>query len=178
MAVLRRKVFEPRPPHEYTPVAAARDARRIAETKTLQQQPLDTIGLATSIGINVELVPMESSTSGFLRKERDTWKIGVNSLHHPNRRRFTIAHELGHYFLHRGDGDFQDGILFRKEYQVNRREREANEFAAQLLMPTVEFRRQLSVHGYDVLAVANVFGVSGAAAEFRAQNVDNEIPID
>lgn len=178
MAVLRRRVFEPRPPNEYTPDIAARDARRIAETMTLRQQPLDAIGLATSIGIGVELIPLESNISGFLRKERSNWKIGVNSLHHPNRRRFTVAHELGHYFLHRGDGDFEDGILFRKEYQTNRREREANEFAARLLMPSVEFRRELAANGYDISAVAAAFGVSGAAAEFRSHNVDNEIPID
>lgn len=178
MAVLRKKIAEPRPPREYNPDIAARDARRIADNKTLRRKPLDVVGLATSIGIAIEMVPLANDISGYLRKEGGSWKIGVNSLHHPNRRRFTIAHELGHYFLHRDEGNFEDRMLFRRENQVNRQEREANEFAAKLLMPSAEFRLEMSANGYDISSVAKVFGVSGAAAEFRALSVDNEVVID
>lgn len=178
MAVLRRAITEPRQPAEYTPDIAARDAMRLAQNKTLRLRPFDVVGLATSIGLTVEILPLANDISGYLKRDGNGWKIGVNSLHHPNRRRFTIAHELGHYFLHRSDGDFEDTILFRREYQVNRREREANEFASKLLMPTGEFRRELAANGYDIGSVARVFGVSGAAAEYRNESVDNEIAID
>jgi Zn-dependent peptidase ImmA (M78 family) len=178
MAVLRRSITEPRQPAEYTPDIAARDAMRLAENKTLKLKPFDVIGLATSIGLVVDILPLSNDIPGFLKREGNGWKIGVNSLHHPNRRRFTVAHELGHYFLHRSEGDFEDTILFRRDYQVNRREREANEFASKLLMPTSEFRRELAVNNYDISSVARVFGVSGAAAEFRHDSVDNEIAID
>lgn len=66
--------------------------------------------------------------------------IGVNSLHHPNRQRFTIAHELGHLLLHK------DEVHIDRSFRVNRRDEvsslavdpdeiEANRFAAELLMP-------------------------------------------
>lgn len=86
-----------------------------------------------------------------------------------NRRdRFTIAHELGHYFLHylhegkEGPAGFGRG-------QRNRAETQANVFASSLLMPEVEFRAAASRLGNDWWAVADVFGVSPAAAEVRAQ---------
>lgn len=178
MAVLRRTITEPRQPSEYTPDIAARDAMRLAQSKTLKLKPFDVIGLATSIGLTVDILPLENDISGYLRREAGGWKIGVNSLHHPNRQRFTIAHELGHYFLHRSEGNFEDTILFRRAYQLNKKEVEANEFASKLLMPTGEFRRELAANDYNITSVARVFGVSGAAAEYRNDSVDNEIAID
>ena len=67
--------------------------------------------------------------------------IGVNSLHHINRQRFTIAHECGHLLLHKGKD-----VHIDKTFRVNRRDElsskavdpdeiEANRFAAELLMP-------------------------------------------
>ena len=70
--------------------------------------------------------------------------IGVNAKHHPNRQRFTIAHEFGHFLLHKFDGVHFDGkntglqINFRDEKSSTGEdlvEREANLFAAELLMP-------------------------------------------
>ncbi len=179
MAVFRRQITEPRAPHEYNPDIAAFDARRIAVAKNLMLMPLDVVGLSTSIGIPVDILPLASDISGYFRQsEADGVRIGVNSLHHPNRRRFTVAHELGHFFLHRAQGDFEDGLLFRREYQTNPREYEANEFAAKLLMPTLEFRREAAACNYDFTALAQVFGVSVAAAEYRNKNITSELPID
>ena len=70
--------------------------------------------------------------------------IGVNALHHPNRQRFTVAHECGHLILHKAqitkevhvDKDFP--MLMRDSVSaagVNEMEIEANVFAAELLMP-------------------------------------------
>ena len=67
--------------------------------------------------------------------------IGVNSAHHINRQRFTIAHELGHLCLHKGKD-----VHIDRSFRVNRRDErsaqaidpieiEANRFAAELLMP-------------------------------------------
>jgi Zn-dependent peptidase ImmA (M78 family) len=68
--------------------------------------------------------------------------IGVNPAHHLNRQRFTIAHELGHYFLHEGLEEHVDQN-FRVEWRnadtsraVNWQKIQANRFAAELLMPT------------------------------------------
>ena len=78
---------------------------------------------------------------------------------------FTIAHELGHYFLHT---DFTGGEeLCHTRRGSNRREWEANWFAAALLMPASDFRYAAEECDRDELCLALKFGVSPAAARVR-----------
>jgi IrrE N-terminal-like domain len=83
------------------------------------------------------LVPADSRTK---------WGIAYGSGQSPGRRRFTTAHEFGHYLLHRKK--YPNGI-HSSEADVDGRtkievEREANEFASWLLMPLDDFRKQIS----------------------------------
>lgn len=174
MAILRRNITSPRPPAEYSPDIAARDAHRIAESKGLKRIPFDVEGLAASIGVQVEYLPLAEDISGFLRRRDGEWLIGVNSLHHRNRQRFTLAHELGHYFLHRDIGGFEDRALFRREMHLDRRENEANGFAAKLLMPETEFRTFVVSQDASIDLLAHHFGVSSAAAKYRADALGEE----
>jgi Zn-dependent peptidase ImmA (M78 family) len=81
--------------------------------------------------------------------------IGVNEDHHPNRQRFTIAHELGHFILHRDDSSiFVDKTLtFYRDGQSSQgvyiQEIEANAFAAELLMPEAVIH-QYVMNGIDL----------------------------
>jgi Zn-dependent peptidase ImmA (M78 family) len=131
--------------------------------------------LAYALGLKVNREPMPDDISGYLRRTDDGWELGVNSLHHPNRQRFTLAHELGHYFLHRDHGAFTDGLLFRRENQRNALERQANNFAAMLLMPTIPFKRELRHN--DLTEVARNFGVSRQAAQYRLDNISDQVEI-
>lgn len=86
---------------------------------------------------------VDDDFSGYLF--RDTARlaavIGVNSDHHPNRQRFTVAHELGHFLLHTGDEVHIDRrfVMKRRDGKSSEgtdvEEVEANLFAAELLMP-------------------------------------------
>jgi Zn-dependent peptidase ImmA (M78 family) len=174
MAILRRSVTAPRPPAEYSPDIAARDARSIAASRGLKAVPFDVEGLASSIGLKVDYMPLANEISGFLRRQHGEWTAGVNSLHHPNRQRFTLAHEIGHYFLHRDAGDFEDRALFRREARFDRRESEANAFASKLLMPEAEFRTVVLSRKASLDELARHFGVSSAAAKFRAEALGEE----
>jgi Zn-dependent peptidase ImmA (M78 family) len=174
MAILRRNVTAPRPPAEYSPDIAARDARAIAVSRGLKLVPFDVEGLASSVGLRVEYLPMASEISGFLRRQNGEWIAGVNSLHHPNRQRFTLAHELGHYLLHRDAGNFEDKALFRREAQFDRHESEANAFASKLLMPETDFRTLVLGRQANLEDLARHFGVSSAAAKFRAASLGEE----
>jgi predicted transcriptional regulator len=86
-----------------------------------------------------------------------------------NRRdRFTIAHELGHYFLHY----LEPKVEGRKDFgrgERNRGETQANVFAAALLMPAEHFRAAHARVGNDWWTLADIFDVSPKAAEVRAQ---------
>ena len=81
--------------------------------------------------------------SGMVHRRKDGRAvIGVNSLDAPTRRRFTIAHEIGHLVLHKNEQfhvDEKFPIGLRNELSslaVDEKEIEANQFAAELLMPS------------------------------------------
>lgn len=91
------------------------------------------------------------------------------------RMRFSIAHEIGHYFLHFLDGE--DGIV-NKEYflgEMGPKEWEANEFASVFLMPEIQFievaEASLKDGKYDVGAIAKAFQVTICAADIRGASI-------
>lgn len=100
-----------------------------------------------------------------------------------SRTRFSIAHELGHLFLHMGymtdkwdtAETFKDSIYYRsynrKHMNYSQEETEANEFAAAFLMPKEQFRLSLLKNAFDIEATALEFQVSIEAARNRARNL-------
>ena len=107
------------------------------------------------------------------------WGILYHYDQTPGRRAYTIAHEFGHYVLHReriDQNEEYDGGVYCNEDSVLRRngsgiELEADEFAANLLMPLHDFRKQIparSTPTFDDLGkVADRYGVSLTAATLR-----------
>jgi Zn-dependent peptidase ImmA (M78 family) len=84
---------------------------------------------------------LESDVSGALvpPSEGANWVILVNKAHNPNRKRFTVAHELGHLLLHGYTSPHADRRLMLRDARSSEgstfEEIEANQFAAELLMP-------------------------------------------
>jgi Zn-dependent peptidase ImmA (M78 family) len=121
--------------------------------------------------------------SGLIAKEAEYIVIGVNALHPTVRQRFTIAHELGHYFLHQ-----RDRLIVDRSFQTMRRDEhssqgvygreiEANEFAAELLMPKSMLERDISDAALDLVddemirSLAERYRVSLQAMVFRLTNL-------
>ncbi len=65
------------------------------------------------------------------------------------RYRFTVAHEIGHWCLHRFEQLTPDVFAFRSDDRHEIREREADAFAATLLMPAIEVHQQWKLHYGD-----------------------------
>jgi Zn-dependent peptidase ImmA (M78 family) len=144
----------------------------IASKNGLETEPLDVVSLVKKLGIMLRFEPMGDEDSGLLAKDKEgNWFMHINSLHHPNRQRFTIAHELGHLFLH-GDvrDEFADKIFFRNN-QLDKDETEANIYAAQLLMPKKLFSAYISDTSSKVEDIANHFQVSSLAVRYRAKTL-------
>ena len=109
-------------------------------------------------------------------KRGDKVTLLVNGSDPPYRKRFTIAHELGHHFLHLlHDGEFVDSEadLFRQSHEDHkeitsdrRREIQANMFAAALLMPADEVVKNWQ-KTRSVEDLARIFNVSPSAMGFR-----------
>jgi len=107
-------------------------------------------------------------------KARSKWLILYNSATpSEGRKRFTIAHEFGHYILHRhgqdqfacGDADIETGHGNEQDIEA-----EADKFASTLLMPLDDFRKQVDGQpvSFDLLGhCADRYGVSLTAAALR-----------
>ncbi len=113
--------------------------------------------------------------------------VVVNSSHPESRRRFTMAHEIGHHILHSGylaqHVHVDTSVLKRDELSaegVDFKEIGANAFAAELLMPRSQLLRYPALDLADesgVAVVARKFGVSATALTYRLTNLANrEVP--
>lgn len=108
--------------------------------------PVNVEGLAQALGVRVHRAWLDDDISGMIERRRNgSYQIVVNAAHPSTRQRFTIAHELGHYMLHRhliGDGvdddrayrSTQAGKYFNTAIGP-KEETEANRFAVSVLMP-------------------------------------------
>ena len=148
----------------------------------IRTAPVPVEDVAVALGVEVQREPAEVELSGFLyrNRKRKTAIIGVNSIHHPNRQNFTVAHELGHYLLHDFDDvhvDRQFKVWLRDESSsqgIDLEEKEANLFAAELLMPASFLRgdvKEIGVVDLDderaLAKLARRYGVSTQAMTFR-----------
>lgn len=158
------------------------------EWHSLDQQTLQTIqslqdgapvrlsAIAGALGVRVVATDLPSGISGEIRPDPDhpgNFVIKVNRNDSSRRQRFTVAHEIGHFLLHRdeiGNG-ITDDVLYRSTLS-DRREAQANRIAADLLMPQqlvdewLERAKTLKVDNV-VGFLADKFNVSEAAMKIR-----------
>jgi Zn-dependent peptidase ImmA (M78 family) len=135
----------------------------------LRSAPVDVEGMARALGIVVHKVALDNDVSGKIECElRGPCRITVNADHSETRQRFTIAHEIAHFVLHRdliGDGIVDNGLY--RSLQPDRIERQANRYAATLLMPRSLVQQAWQKGVQDEFALAEHFGVSPAVAKIR-----------
>ena len=121
--------------------------------------------------------------TGALRRTGERWRLYLNRGDAPARRLFTLAHALGHYVLHARSGrSFVESRFTRSEsagVDEGAAEREANEFAACLVMPAVMIHAQLASHPPtegQILDLAGRFGVSPLAVAHRLSTLGYTVP--
>lgn len=173
MAIIRRKVKRNSLKGSVSSqqVINAEGVIKLARENGLNTEPFDVKEITRSLGIKLEVIPLDSDVSGYLQRQGDNWLIAVNSLHHPRRQRFTIAHELGHYFLHRDcHHEFSDKTIFRNGNSSSL-ETEANSFAGDVLMPIESFKRYINDSSSKVEDIGEHFGVSAMAVRVRASQL-------
>lgn len=163
-----------------------RRARSLLEEHGITSAPVPVERVAKALGAQLRFSPLDDELSGMVYIKDGTPIVGVNALHHPNRQRFTIAHELGHLQLHRREitkeihVDKGFPMLMRNTVSatgVNDMEIEANLFAAELLMPESFLAASLDGEPLDiddegaVSALAKQYRVSASAMRFRLGNL-------
>lgn len=138
--------------------------------------PVKVGELAEELGLKVVRSPMAPKISGLIQPSADApsgFEIRVNKYEVPERQRFTVAHEIGHYLLHRQDigAGVVDSIMYRSTL-TSKKETEANRAAADIVMPSVAVRSELNRLGGlqipDVVEeMAAIFRVSVPAMKVR-----------
>lgn len=143
---------------------------------------IDVYKISKHLGVDVKSENMDFDISGLFVIKNNKPHIRYNDNEHPNRKRFTIAHELGHFVLHKETKPFfvdkNESIMYRDADSSTgefRREREANAFAASLLMPKsfIEKAIKQSPKKTDDIVnyLAKKFKVSEQAMNFRLANL-------
>lgn len=136
--------------------------------------PVELIPIAKELGVNVyNTSGWPNDLSGMIRIENEdrsnpNYAIYVNATHPVTRRRFTIAHEIAHFVMHRhliGDGIVDDGLYRSNLSSVI--ETEANNFAADILMPWHLLNQATSQGIRTVPELAAAFKVSKSAISIR-----------
>ena len=167
----------------------AAEARAVLVKNNVRTFPVPIEKIARSLGAELRFQPMDDELSGMIYIKDGVPIIGVNALHHPNRQRFTIAHECGHLMLHRDiitsavhvDKDFP--VLMRdtvSSQATNSIEIQANQFAAELLMPAELLEKALVEIKFDIdddkpiEALAKKVKVSKQALEYRIRNLPSK----
>lgn len=146
------------------------EIRKYAEEQSINLIPFDIESLVKAFNIEIVFEDLEMDQSGYISKRGDRYVIGLNQYMSPRRQRFTLAHELAHYILHKNlynDERYPEFNLFRDENN-NMQEVEANNFASEILMPTKEYKKIVN-DGIRLLTdIADYFDVSIAAARYKA----------
>lgn len=128
--------------------------------------PIHLTRIVSAFGIKLEHMPFDKDISGmFVRSNKGTY-IFINSLHHFNRRRFSLGHEFGHYCLnHPSDVSTLLQEDANRQYEI-----EANRFSSCLLMP-VQLIGGLAKQDMRIIEIAKWLRVSVIAAAIRCREL-------
>ncbi len=136
--------------------------------------PVDVYALARALGLEIKDIKLKEDVSGKIEKNWffGTYTISINEDHPLTRRRFTAAHEIAHFVLHRdmiGDG-IVDDALYRSK-QSDEIERQANAYAATILMPAPLVITKFRAGERSIAGIAGVFEVSSEVARIRMKEL-------
>jgi len=154
-------------------------AEQVLNHLNIKDTPVAVEEIASRAKIKISRAPSKDFSGLLIRKDGHAL-IGVNSDEAPVRQRFTIAHELGHFFLHPNKDafvDYRNNKDNNKDPLITIKERQANMFAAALLMPrkylTLDFKniaKGLSDDETNTI-LAKRYEVSEDAMRFRLKNL-------
>jgi Zn-dependent peptidase ImmA (M78 family) len=158
--------------------ASEEAARLLASAWPFGVIPVDPVAIARSAGLRVVNAELDVDTLGALIKTpgKDP-TIVINQADPQARKRFTCAHELGHWVARAEEEDEYATIDLRNPSSATGNDPDevfANEFAACLLMPEDEVRRRAGT-GLNDIQLAIEFQVSREAMQFRLKNLGLEV---
>lgn len=146
--------------------------------------PVDVLGIADHLGLSVRYERLGPKVSGKLLRDSSRggpsgYSIVVNKDHSRRRQRFTIAHEIAHFVLHRDlidKGMVVDNELYRSNLP-SELETQANRFAANVLMPYSLIKELMNQGKYGTAELADALDVSAEAMSIRLNRAESIQPV-
>jgi Zn-dependent peptidase ImmA (M78 family) len=141
---------------------------------------IDIVDILKKLNLKVSSVEFDDpAMSGAIVRENGEWRILVKYDEPKTRQRFTVAHELGHFISYKSESYSyqelsQDGAHFdteilsftRKNTKKSKSESEANEIAAEILMPQEHVEKCIK-QNLTLQEIASKFFVSESAVAVR-----------
>lgn len=163
---------------------ARKEAERLAQRFGFTAPPIDVKRICRGLDLVLVEGDLGDGVSGLLITNPDSARVCVSEADHPNRKRFTIAHEIGHFYLrhqfqpgehvHIERGHFISQRGPRASKGIDIKEIEANQFASSLLMPARMIEQEAKrmagtglLLDFHVAAMADTFKVSEQAMTIR-----------
>ena len=146
-----------------------RQATRLLDSAGISHEPVSLRDVVSALNLELVGKTREPFTSeAALEPLGNGRAIVPNGADDSGRRRFTIAHEIGHFVLYPERCRPERGGV---DEAGRREEREADTFAAELLMPEHLVRDAVREQGLDVARLADRFEVSRKAMQTRLRGL-------
>jgi len=142
------------------------------------ESPVNLLHISQALHLGIyKSTQLHDKTSGLILKATGKYKtfdkgcgfaIIINANYHKRRQRFTIAHEIAHYILHKDKIHTQlsDSILYRSENLSRDEELQAHQLTADILMPWSLINKEIK-KGLPYQNLAKKFEVSPSAMSIR-----------
>ena len=150
-------------------------ATNIFSMYQITEAPVDVEFIAKQLGFEVHPFDFPNEISAAIKTIDSLKVIGVNSSHPKTRQRFSIAHELGHYLSGHEEFDEEKRAFVdpSKKYLSPqfKQEEEADEFAAELLMPESLLNIDVLENHLTLTELAEKYEVSEQAMTIQLVNL-------
>lgn len=154
---------------------AREKAHNILSMYKITESPVDVIKIATFLGFKVIPFDFPETMSAVIRIEETKKIIAVNKNKSEVRQRFSIAHELGHYLSGHDNFSHESETFIDRDKKYldphHREEKEADEFAAELLMPEIMLKKDVLENNLDAVTLAKKYNVSEPAMWIQLINL-------
>ena len=160
-------------------------AQSVRQDNGYLHQNVDVVKIANNSGFKVFRLKSDQKIKGLIIGEpkTNTNIIAFRQDLGEKDNRFIIAHELGHFFLHKSEKDYlKNGVFYYTYHDISQKEiddeQEADLFAATLLVPEDEFRKKWDELGtlrntdLGAEALANYFNVNVECIKQRAKELN------
>lgn len=132
--------------------------------------PVDVVKIADDLGIEIYETELKKEISGAISYDSKNKKFSIllNKKNSTKRKRFTIAHELGHYFLHKNileNDEIHIDIMYRDDSK-NYEEKKVDYFAGALLMNKMLLEKLYNKTD-SIAELSEIFDVSESAMTVR-----------